>query len=55
MIKKLKPCPFCGREAVIKRTPDYRHYVMCGKCEAKTHKYIDKSDTVKAWNRRAEK
>ncbi len=55
MNEKLKPCPFCGREAVIKSSSDSRYYVMCGKCEAKTHKCIDKSDAVKAWNRRVEK
>lgn len=54
MNEELEPCPFCGREAVIKRSSDSRYYVMCGKCEAKTHKYIDKSDAIEAWNRRVD-
>ena len=53
-MNELKPCPFCGREAVVKRSSDFRYYVMCGKCEVKTHKYIVKSDAIKAWNRRAD-
>lgn len=52
MPEKLKPCPFCGRDAVIKGSPDYRYYVLCGKCEAKTRKFTSESDAIKAWNRR---
>jgi Lar family restriction alleviation protein len=51
----LKPCPFCGNEAVIKSKPDIyglRYYVMCGKCETKTHIFEKCVDAVELWNKR---
>ena len=51
----LKPCPFCGNKAVIKSRPDKygdRYYVMCGKCETKTHIFEKCVDAVELWNKR---
>ena len=53
MNEKLKPCPFCGGDAVImgKRAV----YIMCGnyKCMARTDKYAKPKFAKEAWNRRA--
>ena len=54
-IYDLKPCPFCGNKAVIKSKPDIyglRYYVMCGKCETKTHIFEKCVDAVELWNKR---
>lgn len=51
----LKPYPFCGNKAVIKSKPDIyglRYYVMCGKCETKTHIFEKCVDAVELWNKR---
>ena len=51
----LKPCPFWGNKAVIKSKPDIcglRYYVMCGKCETKTHIFEKCVDAVELWNKR---
>ncbi|MDE7104660.1 MAG: Lar family restriction alleviation protein [Ruminococcus sp.] len=53
---KLKPCPFCGREAILKEKvskDEIRYYVLCGKCMSKSHMFVTEKDAVDAWNRRA--
>lgn len=60
----LKPCPFCGGEAVISLNGDKPGYrgtmVMCGNCGARTKfftistEYGSTEEAVKAWNTRSE-
>ena len=65
---ELKPCPFCGGEAVLVPTSTCSGYIACvGVCEMKTVKFWDEPMAVAekertkwheiasvAWNRRAE-
>ena len=64
-MSKLKPCPFCGGKAEVKKATfgDNRGYafITCKSCEAST-KHFNKSldfcaveEATKAWNRRAER
>lgn len=50
---KLKPCPFCGGNAVIMNM-GYPHWIYCEKCGAKVHGGVfgSVSASVDAWNRR---
>lgn len=53
---ELKPCPFCGGEAVVK--PDYRYqtsrYICeCLSCGVENARVFDsEEDSIKAWNTR---
>lgn len=61
---ELKPCPFCGSEAVIIRGFSlgrymYRlkYYVVCSPafgCGGRTFNFDTEQDAVEAWNRRAD-
>ena len=62
---ELKPCPFCGGEAVIRvnmgnkyicpiHVHKQRHIVKCTKCNA-SMEYRDKKSAIKAWNTRTPK
>lgn len=63
--QELKPCPFCGSMAGVKRlkqSVSARYYVGCfngrGRCIASEHNYfghfyVNRDDAVNAWNRRA--
>ena len=54
-MEKLKPCPFCGGEAKIMKM-GYPHWVYCLECGAKVHGgTTSEKDSIKAWNRRAER
>ena len=51
----LKPCPFCGWEAVIHKVfGRHRYCVLCSnyECGASTRVYKYAFDAFKAWNRR---
>ena len=55
--KKLKPCPFCGGEAIVRSYSvdnDKYSIVTCIKCDVETPMYEFRSDAIKAWNRRAD-
>ena len=62
MTEELKPCPFCGGEAVLDRDGYWRedgwketeYYVACVKCLPGVKVFYNehKKDTVKCWNRR---
>ena len=51
---ELKPCPFCGGEAVIRW--DYQsgaYEINCSGCNGTfTHWYYEFDEQVEAWNRR---
>ena len=59
---KLKPCPFCGGEAVLKRDRIGLYCVKCTNCKCMTTFQFDfgegeeasKKKAAKIWNRRAE-
>lgn len=60
---ELKPCPFCGNKALIaelKGGKFPRYSVLCpnSRCFASEasifgKRYVNKSDAIEAWNRRA--
>lgn len=56
MTEELKPCPFCGKEAVIEERDDF-YRVRCEnfpKCPASicTPWFDEKYNVVEMWNRR---
>jgi Lar family restriction alleviation protein len=51
MSEKLKPCPFCGSDAVHFRTV-ISDYVSCDNCGNGTAGYSTKQKALKAWNKR---
>lgn len=53
MIDRLKSCPFCGGEAMVK-FGGMMAWVECRNCCAKTRGNIDKEKAIKWWNMRAE-
>jgi len=53
----LKPCPFCGGNATLRRTPDGGAFIDCDDCQASSQLvYGDKTDpkalVAEAWNTR---
>ena len=66
MIKKLKPCPFCGSEHIAldcwEGIHGMNYYVICKKCRITLYSsdgfmlnsFASAEAAEKAWNRRAE-
>lgn len=57
MAEKLKPCPFCGGEAEIKRYTFCRtdsFYVGCSRCNVTqtANVYFSEKESIEAWNTR---
>lgn len=57
---ELKPCPFCGGEAVIvevKDNPPETIAIQCksGCCISVHHKWMEENVLIEAWNTRAER
>ena len=57
MTKELKPCPFCGSEAVI--LPEgfvtSGQWIACSKCNiGQNTPYMKLQDAIDAWNRRVQ-
>ena len=56
---ELKPCPFCGGDAVIRKDEERikPFYVRCGNINCKmvvgTNYFATKEEAIEAWNRRA--
>lgn len=59
----LKPCPFCGGDAVLDSYPDYEAerscdptewYVQCTSCGITINGYYDPIRAKKAWNKRVD-
>lgn len=62
---ELKPCPFCGEEAVFRSATAFNgkypsFYIKCSSCDMQTLSYVDTGCDLKAleqaievWNRRA--
>lgn len=53
---ELKPCPFCGGEALGEERYwnsliSYR--VFCTKCFSETREFDDKEQAIEAWNKRS--
>lgn len=46
---KLKPCPFCGGEAMTNKLYENEWYVYCPKCE---RNYDTEQEAIEAWNKR---
>lgn len=58
---KLKPCPFCGGEAVLKRDRMGKYCAKCTNCGCMTtfqfgfgDEAVSKKKATDIWNRRAE-
>lgn len=58
MNKELKPCPFCGGEAIVLQNNDGFYYVGCKNAECRGYvfysdvHYFTKERTIEAWNTR---
>lgn len=48
---ELKPCPFCGEEAILAETND-EVLVECCNCYAHTGLYCSEQEAIDAWNSR---
>ena len=54
---KLKPCPFCGGDAEMRRTSSWNYFVKCTNkaCGASSRHFQDNEPgAALSWNRRAE-
>lgn len=56
MSNNLKPCPFCGNEAIFisESKNSGRAYAVCTKCFAETKLYKNANAAIEAWNTRAD-
>ena len=58
---ELKPCPFCGGEALVDMHYHSPHgsiklfYVICRMCLATTRKELREDKAIEIWNTRTEK
>jgi Lar family restriction alleviation protein len=54
---ELKPCPFCGGEAILEtvdgNSPE-ECYIYCPECDFESGVYSEPKFIVEKWNRRAE-
>lgn len=51
---KLKPCPFCGGEAVIRNIAGGGNVITCAQCGAESAVFDNALLALPAWNRRSE-
>ena len=52
--QKLKPCPFCGGEAVILAGFEEHIWIFCEECKAEISAHTTEEEAIEAWNKRAE-
>lgn len=52
MTEELKPCPFCGGEAEVRKFTATMIFVQCKSCLAGTSAFVSEPEPVKVWNRR---
>ena len=56
MTEELKPCPFCGGKAKIKKDDEGNHfYVLCKKCGTKSISTANETEAIDLWNMRPDK
>ena len=65
MSDKLKPCPFCGGDAMLIGRPlhfnhmfddgERAYHIECSLCWVRTPEVTDEESAVNSWNRRDEK
>lgn len=55
MAEKLKPCPFCGGEAVVDMDESWfwEWEVFCIKCGCALGHFDTEEEAIERWNRRA--
>lgn len=59
MNNKLKPCPFCGSEAILRSSENWHCYSACctnRKCGIEQLPYLpyfDEKEAIEAWNKRS--
>jgi len=59
-MNELKPCPFCGGNALIQVVRDldtggyYSHYIFCDDCGAEMSAKHEHESVIEKWNKRAE-
>jgi Lar family restriction alleviation protein len=63
MSEKLKPCPFCGGQAVLHKAEResflmaktiFLSQISCASCGVNTGVFKEEDNAIKAWNRRTE-
>ena len=52
MASELKPCPFCGCNAIVEGYSNW--WVRCECCLVETRTFKTEAEAIEAWNRRAE-
>lgn len=60
MNEKLKPCPFCGGEAVLENAEQYTtckgwnsvYGVECQNCSVQTRGFLTRQEAINSWNTR---
>ena len=52
-VTRIKPCPFCGedRSLHVPVIEVYRHWVVCGACDAEGPKRSTSEQAISSWNR----
>lgn len=56
-MSELKPCPFCGGEAKIVKSPENEYIAICRnkQCNASVGFFPNtRKEAIEAWNRRAD-
>ena len=49
---KLKPCPFCGSEAIVFDGFPFNYYIKCKTCGVQSDDRANRDSAAKVWNKR---